>query len=136
MTSRLFIFTLLISLFSVSVLGIFAMGHTGGHADGCLGVTAQRVVCLDASGVFDFISFHFNIFKSFSTAIFIKSFTTILLFVLFFAAVRLGLSGNSFALSPAYSNSYSKRFRESFIPPSEKKFSHWLALHENSPAFA
>ncbi|MEK9154816.1 MAG: hypothetical protein AAB596_02000 [Patescibacteria group bacterium] len=128
---------LILSFVGIAVFGAFAMGHESGAHNGCVAVTAQGIDCPKENGVFSFIAFHFDAFRSFSTAVFgenlLASFLTLVLVI---GGASLGiLLGNLVSLVfPQLNFSYSRyRRREFFNSLSKREFIYWLALHENSP---
>lgn len=135
MMSRFFTLLIIFSFIGIAVFGVFAMNHGVSHDHGCLAAIARAADCPDNGSIFDFISFHLNTFKVFSTAVLGENFSSILLLVMFLLAVALDISaGKIFAFPQTDSNLYQRNFYESFISLFKSQVNCWLALHENSPA--
>lgn len=122
------------SFIAIAVFGIFAMNHGGGHSRGCVAATVQGDAdCpLVAGNMIAFLAFHFDVFKSFSTATLNSSFAGMLLIVLALVSMSLLFSEKTI---PAFSNpQINKRRQESLKLRFRNNLIHWLALHENSPS--
>lgn len=132
---------LLISLLILSFLGISAFSFIAMYHGGSYGID-KRCAIETATGMdcpanpFAFADFHLNLFRVFSSAplgIFFNSYLALLTF-LFFGFV-FNLHGHSSLNVAKIRRTGFKQFFESFTPLVESKTSHWLSLHENSPAF-
>lgn len=121
-----------VALVGVAVFGVFAMNHGDNHShDGCLAVTAQGGVC-PSSGIFDFLSFHFNAFRSFSTAVFAAN-GSLLLTALIIVLALTGIGGISSSSAGPHSHTISYQRANSFYNYnflSTERLVSWLALHE------
>lgn len=129
---------LIISFLGIAVFGIMTMNHdSDSNHNGCIASTFRGVDCpANKMGTLSFVSFILDAFKDFSTAVFGKGFLTMFLFsVALLLAIRLALAIARKDCAPLCSgfNFFHKR-RESFTPNFQSEFTHWLALHENSPA--
>lgn len=118
---------------SVAILSIFTMGYGENGHRGCLAAAANGGNCPEETGFLSFLNFHFNAFKSFSTAIFGDSSFSL---AFFFAALLILISNRLIADFPLVEPEAD--YRQSRIPESiftlKRDFAGWLALHENSPA--
>ena len=128
---------LALSFIGVAVFGVFIMSHDNGHDHGgsCIAATVQGTDCPIQNTSLDYLTFHLNAFKSFSTAAFGENLLASLLALVFLVAgTGLGMLSRDLApprLSPAYSP---YRQWELLNSSPKYKLTRWLALHENSPA--
>ena len=131
-----FISILLVSFVGIAVFGVFSMHLSAqSHDNGCIVSSIQRIGCPKQSDLVSYLTFHTDVFKGFSTAVFGKNFLTSLL-ALVLLVVGVGSAFlfsdlSSRKLSPVYTR---HRKCESFKSPPEQQLLRWLALHENSPA--
>ncbi|MBI2452762.1 MAG: hypothetical protein HYV55_00845 [Parcubacteria group bacterium] len=120
----------------IAVFGVFAMGHGAeyGH-NGCIAKTASGQPCPKNDGSLQFLTFHLDAFKSFSTAVFGQNILSLFLFVASLLLLAGMAMGKLFA--ELISLDLHSRLRQ-FLQPSfirlQPQIIHWLALHENSPA--
>ncbi|HBT81437.1 hypothetical protein A2757_02525 [Candidatus Giovannonibacteria bacterium RIFCSPHIGHO2_01_FULL_48_47] len=118
---------LILSFVAVAVFGFAAMNHGNGQDHGCLAAAAQRIDCPYGVNTLNFISFHLDALKSFSTGL-----TLVTLILL---AIGLWIAPGGFrALTGPNPNSRPRHPYELFSPPLKTELLRWLALHENSPA--
>lgn len=124
---------LLLCFVSIAVFSIFSM-HAGmqDHGGGCIAAIIQGTGCPNQGSLADYLAFHLNAFKNFSTAPFMNSASSLLILFLLVIGIASGaLRGN---LAPPKFTYYQIRRSDSFSPPSQRGLLCWLALHENSPA--
>ncbi len=127
---------LVASFASIAVFGVFGM-NAGmyNHDGGCIAATVQGADCPTQSDSFEYLTFHLDAFREFSTATFGENILASLL-ALALLVVGAGLAlflGNR--ASPQLDFAYSLyRQRENSDSPSEQQLLRWLALHENSPS--
>jgi len=123
----LFTIFLLASFIGVAVFGFARMAGAEHEHSGCLAATSRGVDCPDESNTVASSAFHVTAFKSFSNGLVALIATVLVVLGLgmllaaeqipfFISAVRLLASTTA---SP---------------PLIQPALSHWLALHENSPA--
>lgn len=137
---KLFFTILLISSFSaMAVFGAFAMNHGSDHgmSGGCVAATAKGVDCPETASPLNFLSFHLDAFQGFSRAIFSQDAVSslALLVALTLLAVFSVVIDTAIKIPQLSFPHQSRRFLES-SHPLQKELVHWLALHENSPAFS
>lgn len=115
-----------IALFSLSAIShVYANGHHN-----CIAATFGDAMCPDGADTLNFISFHFNAFKIFSSAVFKSG---------IFALILMSAALFSIALikTAAHSATYAVIRRAEFQRNPQQKSKHqirqWLSLHENSP---
>ena len=115
----------LASLIGVSVFGFVTMNHESGQGhEGCIAATARGGDCPIINNELGLLFFHLDTFKGFSLGIVLAALAFILPlwfakdFIYVFSEFRIGVVPAPSAFSS---------FRD---------FTHWLALHENSPASA
>lgn len=124
---------LIVSFVSIAVFGIFGM-HAGmqDHGGECIAATAQGTDCPKQANPVEYLTFHLDAFRDFSTATFGDIATSLLILSLLIIGIVFGgLRGNLAPPRLAYSQI---RRSDSFRPPSQYGLIRWLALHENSPA--
>ena len=131
---------LLISLLILSFLGISALAFVTMYHSGSYGIN-KRCATEMATGLdcpanpFAFADFHLNLFRGFSSAYFGDFFNTYLALITFLLlGFIFNIFGYGFLSVSRMRHCYFERFFESFTPLVESKASHWLSLHENSPA--
>lgn len=132
---------LLIAFISLAVFGVFGM-HTQanmqGHnmpASNCVGAAVNGADCPQQADPIDYLTFHLDAFKFFSSAISGESVMGMLL--LFAALLLVGLAFFSpYLFRPLQLAFYKYRFRDSFSPPQQQQLIRWLALHEKSPTLS
>lgn len=101
----------------------FDLGH--GHAS-CIAVRANGTACPESGGIFAFSAFHLSAFKKFSTAVFAA-------IVLLFAFVMFRVLAVSSVFPAPIFNLSALAFER--LPAGRTiQLTHWLSLHENSPA--
>ncbi|MBI2639488.1 MAG: hypothetical protein HYW90_01180 [Candidatus Sungbacteria bacterium] len=127
----LFTLFVLIGFVGIAVFGFMIMGHGNDHG-GCIVAIAKGIDCPEGWNTFSFAKFHLDTFRSFSAAIFSDSIGGLLL-LLFFIVFWFGviprfqfyfLFNRPFAAYRFLDSSWLVR----------RELTHWLALHENSPA--
>ncbi len=137
MRLAIFSFILIVSFIGIAVFGFLGMQHHGiGHEDrGCIATVFRGADCADGMTVFDFASFHLDIFKSFSTATVNESATgfSLLLITLVFLIGSAVTFDRGAVFYPVSSLSYARSPAILFFPL-RRILTRWLALHENSPA--
>lgn len=130
-----FITFLIISFIGVAVFGFISMIFDHGHNGGCIASNRLGALC-PLNSAFNFIVFHLDAFKYFSTAVFV--FSLILLFAaLSFVAFSIlprpldkDEDDDAFAAIRIYELSRMTRIIKKI------NFNNWLSLHTNSPALA
>lgn len=124
------------SFLSIAIFGVFAMNHGGEHNHGCIAATAQGVAdCPNQANPFAFLTFHFDAFKSFSTATVGSPLTSALLISLALIFISfLALFFRDTAQVFSRLQAHQRKRQESFGFPFRLQLNHWLALHENSPS--
>ncbi len=130
---------LITGFIGIAVFGVFAMNHGSEHGhNGCIAATAKGVDCPKEEGAISFLNFHLDAFRSFSTATFGDNIAgALLLLIALILAVAGGVVASIHTAPPALAVNYHRRqFLESYSFPFQREFTHWLALHENSPAFS
>lgn len=128
---------LIFSFLGIAVFGIFAMNHGSGHShSGCIAATAQGTDCPKEENTIPFLTFHLDAFRSFSTATFGDNLASaFLLLIALVLIAALGVIAGISPARPALAMNYRRRqFLESHSFPFQRELTHWLALHENSPA--
>ncbi|MBI5045822.1 MAG: hypothetical protein HZC14_02350 [Candidatus Niyogibacteria bacterium] len=114
-----------IALFSLSAIShVYADGHHN-----CIAATFGDAMCPDGADTMNFIGFHFNAFKIFSSAVFNSGLSALLLVC---AALLTLASLKNPAATCAVIRSASLRQNTKQTP--QDQIRHWLSLHENSPA--
>ena len=130
---------LLLSFTIIAVFGVFAMNHGAGngHGDGgCIASMVKGVDCPKDAGSLQFLTFHLDAFRSFSTASFGSDFASAFLLLVVFlltmgAGIIAGVKQAPMAPTPSHIR---RQFLESHSFSSQLKLTHWLSLHENSPS--
>mgnify|MGYP001604232758 CR=1 FL=1 len=125
---------LTIGFIGITIFGAFTMGHASeiGHS-GSIAATAQSTDCPKKEDIFGFLNFHLNVFRTFSTAIFLESIIiSLLLLIALLIIFNLKVRINSYILPNLERNQTRYQFLESFLPQ-KRKLARWLAIHENSP---
>ena len=120
---------LIISFLGVAVFGFVSMIFGNTHNGGCIASNRLGALC-PLNNIFNFVVFHLDAFKYFSTAVFA-------------AASLLLLAGMVFSVFPRPLNDnedddyvFSTQGRKFPILPKIKEITRWLSLHINSPALA
>lgn len=119
---------LLASFISIAVFGVFGMSHGQTHdmdPNSCISATTKGIDCPEEASPIDFLAFHINAYNGFSLATFSKNLLSQLLLV-FASVFFIGLL--------FFSPSLFKRPQLAFSTPQQHHLTHWLSLHENSPA--
>ncbi len=117
-------------------LSIFAMDSSHNEAHGeskCVASTAKGIDCPQKQGTLGFLTFHLDIFKSFSTAVFLQNITGLIILVLLFIGVARPALTPSRAEFPNFAK-VSTGPPPTFLSKPKLGASQWLALHENSPS--
>ena len=128
---------LLISFVGVGALGILAMTSCEGlsfcrHFTAALGGAS----CPENLGPVDFVNFHLNAFKIFSTAVLcsgILGFILALALLVWSLVVASSATGAAPFLVDFGLGRYFYLFENYFLSP-QSQMARWLALHENSPS--
>lgn len=127
------------SFIGIAVFGIFAMAHSMNQEHGgCIAATSRGESCPIESNLLQTLAYHFDSFRSFSTAILSGNFDNSLL-LLFAFALLVGFwifrnTGLKFSVSSLNQNAFGLlESRESLL---QLNLTHWLSLHENSPSFS
>lgn len=118
-----------LSFIGIALFGFIAMGHAINHGlGGCIASLAQKAECPTEGNVLTYISFHFSIFRSFSTAI---------LNILFFAVFYFVWIAFVVLCAKILSTILSLHFHYGDFAPRfchlRKKLYHWISRLENSP---
>lgn len=127
---------LLAGFVSIAVFGIFGM-HAGmqNHDGGCGAAIAQGTDCPKQSASLEYLTFHLDAFRGFSTVVFGENImASLLTFVLLvIGAGTASLLGN--LTPPQLDLAYSHyKQHKNFSSSSQRQLLRWFALHENSPA--
>lgn len=134
---------LLIGFVSLAVFGVFGMHaqadmNMRGHdmpTSNCVGATVNGTDCPKQADPIDYLTFHFDAFRSFSLATFGESVMGAFLLLAFAALLFVGLAFFKPHLFEPPQLAFSRqRFGDPFSPPQKQELARWLALHENSPA--
>lgn len=128
---------LIFCLIGIAIFGVFTMNHSSGHShNGCVAATSQGVDCSKETDALSFINFHLDAFRSFSTAIFGDNLANALfLLIVLMLPITDGVIVNIRQTQPTLTTNYQRRrFLESYPFQFQRELTHWLALHENSPA--
>lgn len=127
---------ILTGFIEIAVFGIFGMNGNGHemNQDSCIAAMISGVNCLSLANALDFLAFHLNAFQGFSRAVFGQNVASLFLLLTVLALFAVFGIIKSIKI-PEFSLSFrSRQFLEFFSLPIKRKFNHWLALHENSPA--
>ena len=129
--------TLILFAFAgIAVFGAFAMNHGGGHGShaGCIAAAANNTACPEEGNTFSFLDFHFGALRNFTSATFPSSLSFAAFLILFALGAGMALFGRGFAAGDAgiFGLTAQRRFEYKAFSI-RRVFSHWLALHENSP---
>ncbi|OGN28373.1 MAG: hypothetical protein A3A33_05135 [Candidatus Yanofskybacteria bacterium RIFCSPLOWO2_01_FULL_49_25] len=121
------IIIILCSFVGIASFGLLAMhyGTDQGGNSSCIGAIAQGSDC-PSTDIFSSVIFHFNSSRIFSTAVFGQSILLLLIAIVMLSCTDIAIIDTS---NPR-KNSFV--IRVPFLSP---HIIHWLALHENSPAF-
>lgn len=131
---NLLVVILTLTLFGIAVLGVFGMGHGVGQGHvGCLAVVTKRIDCPNGANVLWLLGFHLDIFKSFSTAILAKN-TGGLLSLFFILLLFYSVLPRIFFVRFHTLSLSQYRDPVNLFFAAKYKFTHWVSLHENSPA--
>lgn len=140
---RYLVSLLLIGFVSLAVFGFFGM-HTqaqmnmDGHnmpASNCVGAAVNGTDCPKQADPIDYLTFHLDAFKFFSSATFGENVMGALLLA-FASLLFTGMAFFSpYLFKPPQLAFYKYRFRDSFSPPQQQQLTRWLALHEKSPTY-
>lgn len=122
---------LIIGFFGVAVFGFFAMGHGDDHNSKCFAVVSSGADCAVFTSILEFIEFHLNALRKFSTAVFASAIELPLLLFVFAYAVFAFSSPQ--AVFHIVSRSANERMNRTARELSNRKFRHWLSLCEQSP---
>ncbi len=129
----------IIGFLGIAVFGVFGMSHGGTHSlNGCIAALVQGADCSIYQKAFSFLTFHLEVFKSFSTAVFGERLINAL-FILTASLSAIGLlvftSSKKEALATVHSsfNGHPPGFVALSLT---RQFTRWLAIHENSPSFS
>ena len=121
------------SFIGIAVFGIFSMHmDMQNHDGGCIAATAQGTDCPRQLNPLEYLAFHLDAFRNFSTATFSSVTALLSILSLFVIGIAVTASLENLAL-PKLKYSWLER-SASFSPPYQHKLLRWLALHENSPA--
>ena len=129
-----YLFSLLIigSLLSAS-FGLVMMKHMDGHGQ-CPFEPAGITDCIQVQSPIGFATSHLNYFSKFYVAVSVNSFVislTLLLALAFAILITFNKEFELFKLQLLFARNH---LREFFVSPNKILLTHWLALHENSPA--
>lgn len=129
-----FITLLIISFIGVAVFGFVSMIFGDTHNGGCIASSRLGALC-PLNNVFNFIVFHIDAFKYFSTAIFVFNLTLLLVALSFIAFSVLPRPLNN-----EEDENFFSAMRTRVLPRTTRinkkiNFSSWLSFHINSPAF-
>lgn len=127
--------TIVLAIFiGIAMFGIFGI-HIGmkNHRGGCITATAQGTDCPKQSNLVDYLAFHIDAFKNFSTATFSDTAASLLILSLLVFVIAFGAWLEDMA--PPQFSYHRLKIPCSFKPP-QYELLCWLALHENSPSAA
>lgn len=113
----------------MAVFSIFlmAMDATAGHGS-CLARLANGGAC-PTSNLLSYLTFHFDAFKLFSTAIFATGIISLAFLTFVFGLPKLASPVNNPRFYPRYLNSPKP------AAPFKKQLIRWLSLHNQSPSY-
>ena len=129
-----FITLLIISFVGVAVFGFVSMIFGDIHNGGCIASSRLGAFC-PFSDAFTFVVFHIDAFKYFSTAIFVFSLTSLLVFLSLIAFSVLPRPLNNDEDDTFTAIRIRELLRTTRIVK-EMDFNSWLSLHINSPSLA
>lgn len=119
---------LIISFIGVAIFGFLSMIFGDAHGYGCIASNRLGAFC-PLNSVFDFVVFHIDAFKYFSTAV----------LSVIFLIISIGIA---FSILPRPLNNdedddlaFSIRGEKFKAFPKTRRITRWLSLHINSPAF-
>lgn len=129
-----FVTLLIISFVGVAVFGFVSMIFGDTHNGGCIASNRLGAFC-PLNSTFDFVVFHIDAFKYFSTAIFIFSLTLLLTALAFIAFSVLPRPLNNEEDEDIFSAMQTCVLPRITRIIQKIDFNNWLSLHINSPAF-
>src|SRR3989344_3618795 len=122
---------LFLSFIGIAVFGFLLMFHGAEHLpSGCIAANAAVASCLKDKGGLLTYAFHFGIFRSFSEAILTSFFISLFLAFLFILQISLWQKN---ILKVAFPQISLAAEQVGINQLSQRKFSHWLKFHKNSP---
>ena len=131
-----FITMLIISSLLSASFGLVIMNHMDGQGHGQCPFEPTGVTdCVQVQNPIDFLTSHRNAFSKFSLATTVDSFATFLTSLFALALAVLIIFNKESGLFKSQHLLERKHLRESFVAPNKILLTHWLAFHENSPAF-
>lgn len=128
-----FITLLIISFVGVAVFGFVSMIFGDTHNGGCIASNRLGAFC-PLNNAFNFIVFHIDAFKYFSTAIFVFSLTSLLVALSFIAFSVLPRPLNNEEDEDIFSAMQTRVLPRMTRIGKKIDFNNWLSLHINSPA--
>lgn len=139
---RLFTIFLIAGHIAIGVFGVLGMhsqadmqGH-GMPAGNCVSAAVNGSDCPQQAGPIDYLTFHLDAFRSFSSATFGDDIMETLV-VIYTSLLFIGFTFFSLHLFTPSSHAYNKKgYWNSFSPSQKKQLIRWLALHETSPTFS
>ena len=139
--TRAITISIIVSFVAIAVFGFVGIEFMNSHNETCIVSTSQGGMCPEKSAPLDYINFHMNVLKSFSTAVFhsasmLGAFCVLLVMVLGFFASWRAYAAERVAKEKNITMPHPKAEFSRPSSPLLILFSHWLSLHENSPAFS
>ncbi len=128
---------IVVSFVAISVFGFIGVEFMTSHHEACIVSTVHGGMCPEASAPLDYINFHMNALKSFSTAVF--GYSSALGALLLVSILALAAAFKLVAPGFADTNLAIARFGAELAKPSSpltRRLLRWLSLCENSPAFS
>lgn len=129
-----FVTLLIVSFIGVAVFGFISMIFGDTHNGGCIASSRLGAFC-PLNNAFNFIVFHIDAFKYFSTAIFVFSLTLLLTALAFIAFSVLPRPLNNEEDEDIFSAMQTRVLPRIARIIKKIDFNNWLSLHINSPAF-
>ena len=133
--TRVITISIIVSFVAIAVFGFFGIEFMTSHHASCIVSTSQGGVCPEGAAPLDYVNFHLNALRNFSTAVFASvSFLALsLILVLVFA---LNLFGERMFAPEVTTPRPFGCILTDFSPPLLARLSNWLSLHENSPTLS
>jgi len=120
------------AVFSIAVFGFSMMGNHEGAHGGCIAAITQGVECSITGGILSYISLHLDAFYQFTSAVFGSGFAEILTLITLLALIFIYHFSHASLSKGAEFNVGDAQLEQNKYSV-DKKLSHWLSLHENSP---
>lgn len=124
---------IIFSFIGIAVFGFLGIEFMNNHHMGCIASTSQAGMCPESGSPMDFVNFHLNALKNFSVAVLsslsILAALLVSVLLIVFAEQRRGALASEVTVPHPLRSVFLD-----FHPPLCAQLTHWLSLHENSPA--